>query len=51
MAVIAETNPALTYPMMFVIGAIVAAASLVLVVVKWRADLPAAVAAEASERR
>jgi len=45
MAVIAESTTALTYPMMFVFGAIVAAASLVLVVVKWRRHLP-----EASER-
>ncbi|WP_175420550.1 MFS transporter [Rhodococcus sp. SGAir0479] len=46
MAVIAETDPALTYPMMFVFGAIVAAASLVLVLVKWRRHLP-----EVSEAR
>lgn len=40
MAVIAESNPALTYPIMFVFGAIVAAASLALVLVKWRRHLP-----------
>ncbi|CAM3055755.1 MFS transporter [Prescottella defluvii] len=51
MAVIVETNPAVTYPMMFVVGAVMAAASLVLVVVKWRQHLPEAVAATASEGR
>lgn len=40
MAVIAEIHPALTYPMMFVFGAVVAAASLILVLVKWRRHLP-----------
>ena len=50
MAMIAETNPALTYPMMFVIGAVAAAACLALVLVKWRRHLPEPAAATASER-
>lgn len=45
MAMIAESTTSLTYPMMFVFGAVVAAASLVLVLVKWRRHLP-----EVSER-
>lgn len=40
MAMIAETIPALTYPTMFVFGAVMAAACLMLVLIKWRRHLP-----------
>ncbi|QBJ97026.1 MFS transporter [Rhodococcus sp. ABRD24] len=46
MAAIAGTGSAITYPIMFVVGAVAAAASLVLVIVKWRAHVPEATASE-----
>ncbi|RVW00539.1 MFS transporter [Rhodococcus xishaensis] len=50
MAVITEANPALTYPLMFAVGAIAALASLALVLVKWRRYLPEPAGDMASER-
>ncbi|MEV0948569.1 MFS transporter [Rhodococcus sp. NPDC049939] len=49
MAMITGANPAVTYPLMFVVGAIAASASLALVLVKWRGYLPE-IAETASER-
>lgn len=40
MVYLSQTYPVLTYPAMFVVGAVAAAACLVLVLVKWRAHLP-----------
>ncbi|NLG54610.1 MAG: MFS transporter [Rhodococcus sp.] len=40
MAAIVETFPVVTYPVMFAVGAVVAAGCLALVLVKWTAHLP-----------
>ena len=40
MVYLSQTYPVLTYPAMFVVGAVAAAACLVLVLVKWQAHLP-----------